>query len=89
MSDSDLFLKKAKRLAVENFNLGIPRAVDRITVDDVYIVWFAKVLQNWKALVSTDVLPGIYWEITYNGAKQVTYVDRYAKVTNNAIPDHE
>ena len=88
MNDTNKFLWKAKRLAAEDYNTQTA-STPRITSDDVYIVWFAKVLGNWKALVSTDVLSGIYWEITYNGAKKETYVDRYSKVTNVAIPDHE
>ena len=35
-----------------------------ITLDDIYIVWFCKTLQNWKALVSTTITDGMYYEIT-------------------------
>ena len=57
--------------------------------DDLYIVWFCKTLQNWKALISTDAVDGLYWEVTYNGDKEETYVDRYVKSTNVAISDAE
>lgn len=33
------------------------------------VVWFSKTLQNWKALVSTNVSDGMYYEVTYNGDK--------------------
>ena len=82
---SDAFLNKAKRLAAEDYNKH--NAGRTITTEHVYVVWFSKTLGNWKALVSTDVLPGLYWEITHNGAKQETYVDLYSKVTNTVIPD--
>lgn len=51
-------------------------------MDDVYIVWFSKTLQNWKALVSTNVSDGMYYEITYNGDKKETYLDAYKKFDN-------
>jgi hypothetical protein len=54
-----------------------------------YVVWFSKVLGNWKALVSTDLISGHYWEVTYNGVKQETYVDTYVKSNNVAIPDSD
>lgn len=54
--------------------------------EECYIVWFCKTLQNWKALVSTNVLTSDndadYCEVTYNGDKNETYVDIYKKVKN-------
>jgi hypothetical protein len=78
---------------VVNYNNALPNA-DGVAshywrMDDVYIVWFSKTLGNWKALVSTDVIHGFYWEVTHNGAKQETYLDTYRKLDNIAIPDGE
>lgn len=42
---------------------------NEITPDDMFIVWFCKTLQNWKALVS-GVNIKEYIEVTYNGDKQ-------------------
>ncbi len=56
-----------------------------ITEDDVFIVWICKTLQNIKALVSTTVSNGMYYEITHNGDKNETYVDAYKKRENFAI----
>lgn len=53
-----------------------------ITLDDVYLVWFCKTLQNWKALVSTDLPDGMYYEVTYNGDKKEVYLDTYKKFDN-------
>ena len=41
----------------------------KITVDDVYVVWCCKTLQNHKALLSTTAPDGMYYEFTYNGDK--------------------
>ena len=81
MSDPDVFLKKAKQLVSDNSDVLI------LSTDDLYIVWFAKVLGNWKALISTDAVDGMYWEVTYNGAKKEAYIDTYTKYANKAVAD--
>ena len=57
----------------------------QITADDVFIVWICKTLQNNKALVSTTLTDGMYYEITHNGDKQETYVDAYKKWENFVV----
>ena len=42
---------------------------DMILPDDVFVVWLCKVLGNNKALLSTYMLDGMYYEVTYNSAK--------------------
>ena len=56
-----------------------------ITEDDVYIVWQCKILQNNKALLSTTLFDGMYYEITYNGDKDEAYIDAYKKWENYKI----
>ena len=81
-------LKKAKRLVVNYYNSRVERTDDfEITEENVFIVWFCKTLQNWKALVSTTVSDGMYYEITHNGDKHETYLDAYKKWENVRIED--
>lgn len=54
---------------------------------DVYTVWKAKILQNWKYLISSTLLDGMYYELTFNGDKQEWYLDAYKKFENVVIPD--
>lgn len=54
---------------------------------DVYIVWQCKILQNWKFLISTSLLDGMYYEVTYNGDKKEWYLDAYKKFENICIKD--
>ena len=54
---------------------------------DVYIVWQCKILQNWKFLISTSLLDGMYYEVTYNGDKKEWYLDAYKKFENICIED--
>ena len=54
-----------------------------------FIVWKVKVLQNWKYLISTDAVDGMYYELTYNGDKKEWYLDVYKKQKNVVIKDQE
>lgn len=56
-----------------------------LTKEDVYVVWSCKTLGNNKALLSTNVPDGMYYEITYNGAKKEAYFDAYKKWENRCI----
>ena len=83
-----MMMKKAKQLVVDLFNEEVEKTDGfTLTVDDVYIVWWSKTLQNWKALVSTTVSDGMYYEVTYNGDKQETYIDAYKKWKNKRVVD--
>lgn len=56
-----------------------------ISLDDVFVVWSCKTLQNNKALLSTTVSDGMYYEVTYNGDKGEIYFDAYKKWENICI----
>ena len=81
-------MDKAIKIVRDYYNSHVEKTDDfRITEDDVFIVWFCKTLQNWKALVSTTVSDGMYYEVTYNGDKRETYLDAYKKWENVRITD--
>ena len=52
---------------------------------EVFTVWKSKVLQNWKYLLSTSLYDGMYYELTYDGDKDVWYLDAYRKQENRVI----
>ena len=86
--NNDAMLNRAKELVVNYFNDHVEKTDNKkITEDDVFIVWFCKTLQNWKALVSTTVSDGMYYEVTHNGDKGETYLDVYKKWENVCIQD--
>lgn len=58
-----------------------------LNVDDVFIVWQCKTLQNFKAMASTNISDGRYFEITYNGDKKELYLDAYVKEKNTCIKE--
>lgn len=85
MSNNE-FEKLCKKVVANYFNLHVEKTDHkRITEDDVYIVWSCKTLQNNKAMVSTTVSDGMYYEITHNGDKNETYVDAYKKWENFVV----
>ena len=57
----------------------------QISEKDVFVVWSCKTLQNNKALLSTTLHDGMYYELTYNGNKGELYVDAYKKFENRCI----
>ena len=78
------FVEKAKQAVVDYFNSQADSADKngRITADEVYVVWLVKALQNNKALLSTTVPDGMYYEFTWNGDKNEGYLDAYKKWKN-------
>lgn len=81
--------ERAKLLVAQYFNRNAEKTDQYMisSTDDVYVVWFCYVLGGWKALVSTTVVDGMYYEVTYNKEKKETYLDVYKKWDNVAVPD--
>lgn len=78
----NLCIKLVKDYANEHLDKS-----DNVVVEekDVFVVWICKTLQNNKALLSTTLFDGMYYEITYNGDKKEIYLDAYKKFENRAI----
>ena len=80
------FLDWCKDEIVSYVNLMIDKTdKNYITKDDVIMVWCCKTLQNNKALLSTTLPDGMYYECTYNGDKKELYVDAYKKWKNYTV----
>ena len=83
-----VFIKFCKKQVVNYTNEHLDKSDGKtITEDDVYVVWQCKTLQNNKALLSTTLFDGMYYEITYNGDKDEAYIDAYKKWENYKIED--
>ena len=77
------FQDLCKEKVVEYFNAKADKTDEvKITKDDVFVVWYCKTLQNAKALLSTTVSDGMYYELTYNEDKKELYLDAYKKWEN-------
>jgi hypothetical protein len=88
----DRFLDEMKQVVADEYNIYVAQvaSLPRISINELYVVWFSKTLQNWKSLVSTSRSgDGLYFEITHNGDKGETYVDTYIKTKNTVYKDTE
>lgn len=80
---NEQFVNKCKKIVAKYHNAHTDG--DMILPDDVYVVWLCKALNNNKALLVTDLPDGMYYEVTYNGAKNEAYVDAYKKQENVCV----
>ena len=84
--DSKKFIELCIDEVVEYTNEHLDKTDKKqITEDDVFVVWNCKTLQNNKALLSTILSDGMYYECTYNGDKNELYFDAYKKCENKCI----
>ena len=87
MKDSYEFEVICKNIIIGYYNSHVEKTDNKkIGIKDVYVVWMCKTLQNSKALLSTTVSDGMYYEITYNGNKDEIYFDAYKKWENIVVP---
>lgn len=86
--DNQKFMDLCKNVVVDYYNnqADITES-NHITTENVYVVWICKTLQNNKALLSTTVRDGMYYECTYNGDKNELYLDAYKKWENQCIKE--
>lgn len=86
--DDDKFIELCKEKIVEYTNTTMNlNSIDRpfyISTSDVQVVWFDRVLQNSKALLSTTINDGLYYEVIYNEDKNELYFDVYKRIRNKA-----
>lgn len=75
---------KARRMVFEykKARMEVTDTHVKFNYEDTYVVWFAYVLGNWKALVSTTLPDEMYYEVTFNGQKNELYLDAYKKFDN-------
>lgn len=82
--DINEFVPKCKELVADytNKHLDVTDGLPEFKAEDVYVVWYVKTLQNAKALLSTPLPDGMYYEVTLNGDKNEIYFDAYKKFHN-------
>lgn len=73
------FLKLCRKYIADYYGLS------EYNADDIYAVWVCKILQNNKALLSTNNPDGLYFECTYNGDKHELYLDVYKRQKNTCF----
>ncbi len=85
MNEKD-FLDLCRKEVAKYTNDHLDKTDDiEVNINDVFVVWCCKTLQNNKALLSTTLSDGMYYELTYNGDKKEIYFDAYKKFENKCI----
>ena len=82
------FINKCKEI-VRQYAMEHLDKSDVMPSFEVFVVWSCKALQNNKALLSTTLFDGMYYELTYNGDKKELYFDAYKKFENRCIKMEE
>ncbi len=64
---------------------------EELTIEDIHLVWFAKILQNYKCTMCDKNVKENkrYYECTYNGDKKQIYIDVYNKDLNVVVEEQE
>ena len=86
--ENEKFINKCKE-KVKKYEMDHLDKSDDVPEFDVFVVWQCKTLQNNKALLSTTLFNGMYYECTYNGDKKELYFDAYKKFENKCIKIEE
>ena len=81
---SQEFIKICKEEVKEYVESHLDKTDDKVEFD-VFVVWSCKTFQNNKALLSTTISDGMYYELTYSGDKHELYLDAYKKFENKCI----
>ena len=83
---SDQFLHDAQLAVFNMANEGLDPTDNTVfCIGDVYFVTFSFVLGCQKAMLSTNLPDGKYYEVTYNPDKGEMYVDCYVRIKQNVI----
>ena len=81
---NEKFISICKRLVKEYVEDHLDKS-DTLPEFEIFVVWSCKTLQNNKALLSTTLFDGMYYELTYNGDKKELYFDAYKKFENKCV----
>lgn len=83
---SDDFLLKAQQIVLNGFNASRNKDKDpELLMNQINVVWFAKVLAGWKCIISSTAAKGLLWEITYASFRDEIYLDVYRKISNKTF----
>ena len=67
-------IEQLKRLYNEDFK-----------IEDLHLVWFSKILKNYKCVIVDLRANQRYYELTFNGLSNEIYIDIYQKEHNIVV----
>ena len=87
MNEKD-FVAFCRKTVAELKNAELEKIGVKITEDDVRILRMEEILNHRIVVLETkitEVSGSEYYEITYNGDKNIAYVDEYLKVAQRVV----
>lgn len=78
---SEQFINRAKEITKDYVLEDLNKGQD-VPNFEVAVVWFGYVLGSQKALITTDIKDGMYYEVTYNASENEIYFDAYKRWKN-------
>ena len=78
------FIEKAKQIVADYAREHLDKT-EIVPPFDVFVVWNCYILGNQKALLSTTMPDGMYYEVTYNATRDEIYFDAYKKFENQRL----
>ena len=84
---SDDFLNNVKAIVLRLVREQLdPSDRVNVTIDNIYVVTYSFVMGEQKALLSTSLPDGKYYECTYDKLKNMIYVTTYVRVAQTDFP---
>jgi hypothetical protein len=83
------FPERARDLVFEHIKNRLEPTDRHVSFDpsDVYVVSFTFILGHYKAMASTTLPDGMYYEVTYDSLKKRTYITSYKQWEHTTILD--
>lgn len=83
---SDEFIATAKQVILDIVRQQLdPTDEVKLSIDDVYEVTHSYILGNQKAMISTNLQDGKYYEVTYDKAHDLMYIDCYVRFNQHVF----
>lgn len=85
-NDPDKHILQARAVVVQNYNdHRDPKRSPMLNMDLVVVTNFNMVSQDWKATVSSPVVRGLFWEVTFDSNKNEIEIDIFKKINHATI----
>jgi hypothetical protein len=86
-TEPDVALERLKELVSDNYNAHRnPRRTPPLEPGLLHVTWFAQSFGSWRAVLLSDVLHGLRYEVSYNRRTAETSIEVYKRVNNVQVP---
>jgi Family of unknown function (DUF6275) len=84
--DPDGYITKAKLMVVENYNEHHDASeTPLLEPDEIFVIGCEKFLDNWRVTISSKVVKGLLWIVTFESFRSAAYIEVFKKINNIRI----